>query len=121
LASNTIRCCHKHNFNSANTKLLKLLSDRGISGHAERILLSRNVGRNLSNCTLVVVRLKRNRTLANVSPCSVCAPIINYFGIRKMWCSNEDGTFHYNDGRYIVGNPSSGTRNKIRYGDNIYK
>lgn len=62
--------------------------------HAEQALMGRLKYRNdISDMTIIVIRIDNNGKIANSIPCPNCAHHLGLAGFRKVYFSTGDGTF----------------------------
>lgn len=99
------RCTHiafliKHNtichigFNKLKTHpLLKLYPKYSVGIHAELDVIMKSGLDDLSDYTLVVIRINRNNEITMSKPCKSCQSVIKMYNIYDVYYTNYDGHF----------------------------
>jgi len=99
------RCTHiafliKHNtiyhigFNKLKTHpLLKLYPKYSVGIHAELDVIMKSGLDDLSDYTLVVIRINRNNEITMSKPCKSCQSVIKMYNIYDVYYTNYNGYF----------------------------
>ena len=53
--------------------------------------LAKNKPRNLTKCTLVIIRINRQGDIRSSKPCAECVKHLKHYGIKKIFYSSDDG------------------------------